>query len=472
MTVYLPRLDVPSRRYPWYVLAVACLGMLMAALDTGSVSAAYPSLAAAFDVPAAVVSWVGIAYLTTATTLLAIVGRLADLAGQRRIMLAGYAVFLAGSLLAALAPGIGWLLGARVVCGVGSAMLVANAVGLIGAHFPAARRGMAIGTLETSVAAGLAVGPILAGYLIDQVGWRAIFFVNWPIGWVGLALGGLVLRDDGARRREPFDFLGAATFGLGMVSLLLGLTSGATLGWGSPLVVAAFGLALGLLPLFLAVERRVRYPMLALSLFAHREFAAANAAKVCGYLSMMCGLFTAPFYLQRVLDLTPAQVGLALTPVPIGLTVASLTMGPLSDRIGSRRIAPAALAVAAVGCLLLATVSPAGGYPAFCLALLVLTLGIGSFIAPNDSAILAAAPRDELGVAGGILAMTRSIGQILGLAVAGTVLSARLPLYEIAGLATREAFVAAYHDVFKIALAVAVLGALASLVPSRARDDP
>jgi len=450
------------------VLAAVCVGMLTVSLDTGALNAAYPSLADAFGVPVAVISWVGIAYMITTVSSLAIYGRWADMVGRKRVFLLGYGVFIAGSLLAALAQNFIWLLAARVVVGSGAAMLIANSVAIIGADFPANRRGTAIGAMETSVAAALALGPIVGGVLVDHLSWRAIFFVNWPSGLVGLALGAMILRDgERAPKRETFDFLGAALFVAGMASFLIALTAGSTLGWDAPIVTVGLALALVLLPLFLAVEQRVPQPMLPLTLFRSRVFAAANAAKMCGYFAMMATLFTLPFYLERALGFTPAQIGVGLTPIPIALSAASLIMGPLSDRIGSQIIAPAGLAVCAVGCVLLTQVTPATGYPAVFVGVLVLTFGMGSFISPNDSAIVSAAPSDKLGVAGGILAMMRNLGMILGLAAAGTVLSARVAAYQADGLDASGAFVGAYHDFYLITAAVVVVGVVASLVRGR-----
>ena len=460
-------------RYRWLVLGVVCLGTFMGALDLSAVNATFPVLAAAFDTSVAVIGWVTLAHMITSTTCMTIAGRLADLVGRKRVYVAGLLVVLAGSLIAGTAQSLGWLIAARVLTGLGASMAVANSVALIGATFPADRRGTAIAMMETTVALALATGPIVGGLLADGLGWRAVFFMNWPPGLVAVALAILVLREpERPGPREGFDVLGAATFAGGMVGLLLGLTNGVSLGWGSPIVLAALGLGLALLVLFIRIERRVRHPMIALALFRHPVFAAANGAKVGCYLSLMAAMFLAPFYFQRALGLGPAQIGLAMLPFPIGLSLSSLIMGPLSDRVGWRAIAPAGMAVGAVGCLLLTRIGPEGGPAAAFAAFLVLILGLGSFISPNDSAIVGAAPRDKLGVAGGILAMTRSLGMILGIALAGTILAARQPTYLAQGVDAPAAFVAAFHDVFRLTAGACILAALASLVGGKRDDRP
>ncbi|MCC7105819.1 MAG: MFS transporter, partial [Chloroflexi bacterium] len=256
------------------MLATVCCGMFMSALDQGVVNTSFPVFAASLEAPISVVGWIGLTYMIVNVTFLTIFGRLADLVGRRRVYVTGYGVFLMGAFMAFVAPGLGWLLAARVVTGLGCAMLISNAIAILGSELPQSRRGLAIGMTEASVGVGLAIGPVAAGLLTELVGWRAVFLICWPAGLTGLTMGLLVLREPASPgERETFDFLGAGAFGLGTVSLLLGLTSGSTVGWDSPLVLAGFCLAALLLSAFLVVERRVRHPMITLSLFKHRVFA-------------------------------------------------------------------------------------------------------------------------------------------------------------------------------------------------------
>ena len=460
---------IPSPR-PWHVLGVVSLGALMGVIDQASVNVSFPLLAASFGSSVSVISWVALAHMITLVAGLTIFGRLADLVGSRRVYVAGLLVFLVGALLAATAQGLGWLIAARVVTGLGASMTVANSVALIGAFFPSTRRGLAIGIVEATVAVGFAVGPVLGGLVGGAFGWRAIFLPTMPLALLAAALTLLLLRDPPRRGpRESFDLPGAATFAGGAAAVLFGLTHGPTLGWSAPTVLGSVGLGATLLALFVRIETRVRHPMIALSLFGHPVFAAANLAKVACYLSLMAAMFLTPFYAQRALGLSAAQAGLAMLPFSVAHAIGSLVMGPLSDRIGSRAIAPAGLALGALGCLLLARVAPEGGYVAMLPGLLVLTLGLSSFITPNDSAIVAAAPRDKLGVASGILAMTRSLGMLLGIALAGTVLAAREPTHAAAGLGEPAAFVAAFGEVFLLTAGACLLGAFGSLVGGRRR---
>ena len=167
-------------RYPWFVLGTVCLGTFMGSIDLSGINATFPILASAFDTTVPVIGWVTLAHMITSTTCMTISGRLADLVGRKRVYVAGLLVVLGGSLLTATAQSLGWLIAARVVTGLGASMAVANSVALIGATFPANRRGTAIGAMETTVAIGLAIGPILGGLLADWFGWRAVFLMSWP----------------------------------------------------------------------------------------------------------------------------------------------------------------------------------------------------------------------------------------------------------------------------------------------------
>jgi predicted MFS family arabinose efflux permease len=334
---------------------------------------------------------------------------------------------------------------------------------------PANRRATAVACVETTVAVGMIVGPIAGGFLTELLSWRSIFFVNWPFGLLAFALVALVVRETPSQGHPAeFDLAGALTFGSGLVLLLVGTTLGARFGWDSPLVLGMVGASVLSLALFVRIERRAPSPMIALSLFANPVFSAANLAMVCCYVCMMSAMFLSPFYYERVLGYTPAEIGLAFLPIPIGLSISSMAMGPLADRVGTRWIAPGGLLVAAIGCLLLIRVDPAGGYPAIFVGIVTLLLGLGAFIAPINSLIIGAAPPDKLGLASGFIALSRGLGMSFGLALAASLLSARLPLYESAGLPPLEAFVSAFHDVWKAALIVCLVGAgLASVQRSR-----
>ncbi|HEV2440546.1 MAG TPA: MFS transporter [bacterium] len=460
---------------PWPVILTVCLGTFMGALDASVVIVAYPTFTAAFHVPVSLVQWVGVAYLLTSSTLVAIFGRVSDMVGHKRIYVAGFTVFLAGSILCGVATGIGALLAFRVLQAVGSAMLVANSVAILSHTVGAARMGTALGVLETAVSVALVVGPVVGGLLIQAFSWRMIFFINVPVAIGAMLLARRVLPAlEGRGRRERFDVAGAVTFGAGLGTLLLGASLGPIAGWAAPAVDVLLGAGVVLLAAFFVIERRVHPPMLDLSLFRSRQFAGANAAKLCAYAASFTVSFVVPFYLQRVLHYSPGTVGIAMTPMPAALAAGSLLGGPLSDRIGSHVLAPLGMVIATLGAYLFTQVSPAHGYVGLAVAMVVMDFGMGLFIAPNDAVIMNSAPRDKQGVAGGVLALMRSAGMIIGLTLAATILQSHLGPMAAGGGApgggtgiSPQALLQGVQNVYAATIIICLLATALSLLRGR-----
>lgn len=466
------------RGLPWPVIATVCLGTFMGALDSSIVTVAYPTFTATFRIPVSLVQWVGVAYLLTSSSLVAIFGRISDMVGHKRIYVAGFTVFLAGSVLCGAATGIGALIAFRVLQAVGSAMLVANSVAILSYTVGGARMGTALGLLETAVSVALVVGPVVGGLLIQVSTWRMIFYINVPVAIGATLLARRALPPlEGLGGRGRFDVAGALTFGVGLGALLLGASLGPVIGWAAATVDVLLGAGTVLLIAFVAIERRVPSPMLDLSLFYNRRFAGANAAKVCAYAASFTVVFVIPFYLQQVLRYAPGAVGIAMTPMPAALAAGSLVGGPLSDRAGSHVLAPLGMAIATAGGCLFTLVSPAHGYAALAAAMVVMDFGMGLFIAPNDAVIMNSAPRDKQGVAGGVLAMMRSIGMITGLTVAATIMQSRLgPLAVAAGTPggggsgiSPQALMQGIQNVYAATILLCLLSTALSLLRGRPR---
>jgi predicted MFS family arabinose efflux permease len=299
-----------------------------------------------------------------------------------------------------------------------------------------------------------------------------ILYVNVPVAIGATVLARRVLPAlEGRGRRERFDVAGAVTFGAGLGALLLGASLGPVIGWAAAAVDLLLAAGLVLLLAFFVIERRVRPPMLDLSLFHSRAFAGANAAKLCAYAASFTVVFVVPFYLQQVLGYSPGAVGVALIPMPAALAAGSLLGGPLSDRVGSHVLAPLGMAVATAGGYLFTQVSPAHGYGGLAAAMIVLDFGLGLFIAPNDAVIMNSAPRDKQGVAGGVLALMRSAGMITGLTLAATILQSHLGGAAAgsspgAGVSP-QALLRGMQGVYIATIALCVLSIALSLLPGR-----
>ncbi len=450
---------VPGSAWP---AVVVLAGAIMSSLSGSALTAALPTLTAVFNVTPATIAWVIIAQSLANATLLTVFGRLSDMTGRTKMYTVGLAISVASSALCGISTSAGQLVAFRVVFGVGSAMVAANSLAYLIEIYPVNRRGFLVGVFEACIAAGLAVGPALGGLLLEAFGWRSIFFLHVVIGGVILALVPRVMVETPRQRRagETFDIAGALLFAGALAPLLYALTRGRATGWSSPVIVGCLVVSAICLVGFIITERRVRQPMVRLDMFASRGFSAGNLAKVCAYFAFAATTFLLPFYWDRALGLPPGQLGIALTAFPAGMLIGSMAFGSLSDRVGTRRLAPAGLLVMTLAAVIQTRVTGEMGVVPVLVAAWLAGLGVGAFIAPNDSAILAVTPRDRLGVANGIMGVSRSLGLLFGQAVAAEFLTARLA-------ANDGAFVPSYQEVFIVVAAVTLVGAALAAVRDR-----
>lgn len=458
--------------YRWLVLATVCLGTFMGAMDSSIVNVTLPLLSTSFHVDVPTIGWVAIAYQLAATSTLGTFGRVTDIYGRRFIYLGGFGVFIVGSALCGVANDALTLIVFRIIQGIGSAMLVANSMALVTHVFPSSQRGTAIGFLETSVSIAFTIAPTLGGFLQTVFGWRSIFYVNVPIAMIGFGMAYLIVADPPREnRRRSLDLPGAFLFSAGLAALMLALTQGFVDEPSAPFFrLFALPGVIGLV-LFVVVEKRTADPTIDLNLFSNRVFAGANTAKVFGYAVVSTVTFLMPFYLEQGLNLSPTLTGLGMTAYPIALALGSMVGGPLSDRVGSHVLAPTGMVFTAAGAYWLTSVQPSQGYPTVMVAMILVGLGMGFFIVPNDSAIMGAAPRDKLGVASGILATTRNLGLSSGVAFAATVLATRMQALQSAGVPATgpgaPAFTMAFHQVYLIAIGFCLVAFVLSLLRGR-----
>jgi EmrB/QacA subfamily drug resistance transporter len=412
--------------YSWLIVGTVCVGAFLGQLDASIAGLVLPTLEETFSASVASVEWVAIAYLVTLAALVVPFGRLADLAGRKLLYVSGFLVFICGSALCGFAPSLGWLIAFRVLQAVGAAMLQANSVAIITAAVARRRLGRAIGVQGAAQAIGLSVGPSVGGFLIDSLGWRWVFFIAVPFGLLGTILGWLVLpttpKPDELQAKARFDWLGALLLGPSVALFMLALTFANDWGWTSLAFLGVTLLAAVCLGVFTAAELRVASPLVDFALFASRMFTIGIVAGLLSYSVLFGSLFLIPFYLERILGRTPAEAGLLLSPIPIALGIMAPLAGLLTDRFGSRLPTVTGMLLSAVALVALALL-PDTGLPETLGLLGVLGVGLGLFTPPNNSAIMGSAPQRQLGVAGGILNMTRSIGTSLGVALTGAVLA-------------------------------------------------
>lgn len=453
----------------WWSLAAVGSGTFMSTIDGSIVNIALKTLQDDFQTTFSAVEWVVLAYLLAITCLLLVMGRLGDMIGHRRVYVAGFVVFTAASALCGLAWSVGALVGFRVVQAVGAAMIQAVGAGLLVSSFPPTERGQALGYIGTIVAAGISIGPVLGGVLLRNVGWPSIFYVNVPIGIVAIALALRALPDDSRRSAQRFDVVGAALLGLSLLLILLSLTEGQQLGFGSPLILGALAGGLLLLAAFLAWERRTPEPMIDLALFASRPFSMALLSAVLAFVAIAFNIFLLPYYLQTVLGYDPQRTGLTLLAGPLALSVVSPLSGRLSDRIGTRWLAAIGLGLSAIGLASTATLTTTSSQLDVILRLVVANIGFGIFQSPNTSTVMGNAPRPALGVAGSLIAVMRTLGQTAGIALAGavfavTVTAAAGRAYDPVTSAPAEALVSGLRAALLLAGAIAALGVVPALL--------
>jgi EmrB/QacA subfamily drug resistance transporter len=445
----------------WWVLLAIGIGTFMTALDTSVVNTILPIINQTFRSDIASVEWVVIIYLLLVSGMLLSFGRLGDLRGHRPIYLAGFFGFILSSVLCGLAPSTFGLVVFRGLQALGAAMLSANSPAILTKSFPASQRGQALGLQATMTYLGLTVGPSLGGWLTDQFSWRAVFYINIPVGLLALALSWrFVPRDAQRSTSERFDLPGAVIFMAGLVALLLGLNQGHNWGWTSLPILGLLAAALALLGLFIWVELRSPHPMLDLRLFNNRLFSATTGAAVLNYICVYTIIFIMPFYLIQARDFSASQAGLLLTAMPITMAILAPLSGTLSDKIGARLPSTFGMLAIAAGLFLLSRLGPNSSHSQIVLSLAAAGVGIGVFISPNTSALMGAAPRNRQGVAAGVMATARNVGMVLGIGFAGAVFTTIL---SRSSQSETLAIFPAAQAAFLAAIAVAALGALVSV---------
>ena len=467
-----------ERANKWAVFALAATGAFMTTLDSSIVNISLPSIARAFGVPlSGAVEWVIIGYLVVIAAVLLTAGRLADIIGRKPIFLLGIAVFTLGSAICGAAPSLGILIAARGFQGLGGALLFSVNLAMLTHAFPAQERGRALGYNAVIVALGISVGPTLGGIITEYLTWHWIFYLNVPIGLVVALAGCFILTEPLHRGQGRFDPAGAVLLALGMVSLILGLSFGQEWGWTSPRLFTSVLIGVAALVAAILVERRVKDPILDLTLFKNRVFASANISFVLCMLALFAVGFLLPFYFEQLRGFSTVESGLLLTPLSLTLAVVAPISGSLADHVGSRWLSTIGLAIACVGLVLLSQLDAQSSLWDIIWRLMVTGLGQGLFQAPNTRALMGAAPADAQGVASSILSTGRVIGQSLSVALAGaifaslggaaagTILQSQQDTLSSASVSALQAtFVSSYRAAFLACAGLAALGVFAAAV--------
>jgi EmrB/QacA subfamily drug resistance transporter len=451
--------------------------MLLVATNSGTLIIALPDLERALGTSLLELVWVILAYMISSTVLVLTAGRLSDLFGRKTAFAGAFGIFAAASLGAGFAADGTQLILWRILQGIGGAFIFANGPALVTDAFPREQLGLAMGTNTMVAAIGLVIGPVLGGALV-AISWQWVFWFNVPLALAGGLWAALILRELSAR--DPvrgLDLGGTVVFVVGLTGLVYGISRGGISGWDSPLVIGSLLASAVLLPLFVLIEHRGSAPMLDLSIFRNRLFAAATAAAFINGLSRFALLFIFVFYYQGAQGDDPITAGIKLAPMAIGMLVASPLAGIWADRHGSRTLAALGMLVSALGLALMTTLQADSPYWQGMLWLGLVGIGSGMFNSPNTAAMMGTVATERRGIAAGVRTMLQNTGAVISIAFVLAIVTAAVPkpvLFKIfsglsAGLtsAQLDPFIHNMHTALWVLAATSVLGAGVSLLRPR-----
>ena len=494
----------------WWTLGAMCFALFMIMLDNTVVNVALPSIERDLGSSLSSLEWIINGYTLAFAVFLATGGRLGDIFGRRLTFLIGVALFSISSATAGFAPDTTWLVGSRVVQGIGGALMMPATLSIVTNAFPPSERGKAIGTWAGVSALALAIGPVLGGFLTEAVSWRAIFFINLPVG-VGAVLATLFAvresRDETVGREV--DYAGVVTLTGALTALVLALIEGNSWGWSSPAILALFGGSILMLATFVLVELRVKSPMVEFPLFGTRNFVGSNIIALIVTFAMLAQFFFLALYMQNILGYSPLQAGIRFLPATLMIVTIAPIAGRLTDKIGPRIPISVGLTLVSGAMFWLTQIGPSTTYGDLLPSFFLMGVGMALVMSPMSTAAMNAVANAKAGIASGILSMNRMIGGTLGVAVIGAVFqaTARSDLSsslagsgltgaqrsEIAtGLgggvstvpsgvshqqaaeiasASRDAFISAFASSMKVATAVALAGVIVAVTQIRSRRE-
>ena len=408
----------PNNR-KWIILLAVGMGAFLATIDGGIVNIGLNTLVKEFGKPLVVTEWVVLSYMLTVSSLMLSIGRLGDMLGKKKLYLAGMVIFTAGSVLCGLSPTIYWLIGFRVLQAIGSAILMALGTAMVTEAFPDNERGKALGIFGTLVSIGIIAGPTIGGIILESLPWNWLFFVNLPVGVLGVLLVSKYVPSSRPGNKQHFDFAGAIILFISLCSLLFSLSLIQGGGFSNPLTFIFMAVFLVTLIIFILVENRAKEPMIDLTIFKNRLFSVNLITGFSAFVVTAGTFIILPLYLQNVLNFGPRQSGLMMAITPLMVAFTAPIAGSLSDRFGSRVITSIGLAILLIGQIAVSTLSADTSVAGYLLRFVPVGIGIGLFQAPNNSAVMGSAPRERSGVASSLLSLTRTIGQTTGIALLG-----------------------------------------------------
>jgi EmrB/QacA subfamily drug resistance transporter len=453
----------------WWTLGAMCFALFMIMLDNTVVNVALPSIQRDLGASLSSLEWTINGYTLAFAVILATGGRLGDIFGRRLVFLIGVTLFTISSATAGLAAGPTSLVASRVAQGVGAALMMPATLSIVTNAFPPQERGKAIGTWAGVSALALAIGPVLGGLLTEHVSWRAIFYINLPVGFAAVLASLFAVREsrDETVGRQV-DFAGVVALTVALTALVLALIEGNSWGWGSLAIVSLLGGSVLMIGVFVLVELRVAAPMVEFRLFASRNFIGANLVALVVTFAMLGQFFFIALYMQDILLYSPLEAGVRFLPATLMIVAFAPLAGRLTDRVGPRWLIAGGLLSVAGALYWLTTVDVGTTYGSIWPSFTLMGLGMAFVMSPMSTAAMNAVAEAKAGIASGILSMNRMIGGSLGVAAMGAVFQGEAP----AGTRDPATFVHAFASSMWVATGVALLGALIAAATIRGKSKP
>jgi EmrB/QacA subfamily drug resistance transporter len=449
----------------WWTLGAMCFALFMLMLDNTVMNVALPTIQRDLGSSLSGLEWTINGYTLAIAVLLVTGGRLGDIFGRRRMFLAGVTLFALSSMSAGLAADTGMLIASRVVQGVGAALMMPATLSIVTHAFPPEERGKALGTWAGISALALAIGPVLGGFLTEHVSWRAIFYINVPVAIGAVIATVFAVREsrDETVGREV-DYLGVAAVTGALTALVLALIEGNRWGWGSPEIIALLVGSVLLMAAFVAIEFRVRAPVVELPLFASRNFVGTNVVALVVTFAMLGQFFFMALYMQNILGYSALEAGVRFLPATLMIVAVAPLAGRLTDRVGSRWPIAAGLSLVAVSLYWLTTIDVGTTYADIWPSFVLIGLGMALVMSPMTTAAMNAVATAKAGIASGILSMSRMVGGTLGVAVLGAIFQGQVGAEVGAAGTSPAAFVDAFASAMWVATGVVGAGVVVTIV--------
>jgi EmrB/QacA subfamily drug resistance transporter len=450
----------------WLTLAAVSFGLFMIMLDNTVVNVALPSIQRDLDADLSELEWIVTGYALTFASLMLVGGKVADAYGRRLIFVVGIVVFTVASLMCGLATSSEMLIGSRVLQGAGAALMNPATLSIIAATFPPRERGTAIGIWAGTSALALAIGPLVGGLITEHLDWSWIFFVNVPIGALGIVASFAFIDESRDETHASLDVPGLATSAIGLFALTYGLIEANTYGWTSARILGAFAVAVIGLVSFVVLERRRRDPMLPLELFRNRTYTGANLVMLLVALAMFGVFFFVSLYMQNVLGYSAVQAGAAFLPMTVLIVLVAPIAGKTSDRIGSRGLMTVGMLLLATQLVWFSQLSADASFWNLLPALLVGGVGMAFTMTPSAAAATRSVPVDKAGVGSAVLNSARQVGGTMGIAVMGAIIAA-----ETGSVPNVDTFMRGFERALLVAAGIALLGALVAYALVRPHEE-